>query len=44
MLEKWKLAVDNIQGFGRLQTDLLKALDCLPNEFLIAISMNMGLA
>ena len=36
MLEKWKLAVDNKKTFGALLTDLSKAFDCLPHDFLVA--------
>ena len=35
MLEKWKSAVDNKRNFGTLLTDLSKAFDCLPHDFLL---------
>ena len=36
MLEKSKRPVDNSKMFGALQTDILKAFDCLGHELLIA--------
>ena len=36
MLEKWKSVVDKRKSFGALLTDLSKAVDCLPHEFLFA--------
>ena len=36
MLEKSKRPVDNSKMFGALQTDILKAFDCLGYELLIA--------
>ena len=40
--ETCKLAVDNSQAFGTLLTDLSKAFDCLPDEYLIAESNAHG--
>ena len=36
LIEKWKKSVDNGGVFGTLLTNLSKACDCLPHEFLIA--------
>ena len=36
MIEKWKKAVDNGNVFGAIPTDLPKAFDCLPHDFIIA--------
>ena len=36
MIEKWRKFLDAGGAFGALLTDLSKALDCLPNELLIA--------
>ena len=36
LIEKWKKSVDNGGAFGALLTDLSKACDYLPHEFLIA--------
>ena len=36
LIEKWKKSVDNGGAFGALLTDLSKAFDCLPHEFLFA--------
>ena len=35
LIEKWKKSVDNGGGFGALLSDLSKAFDCLPHEFLL---------
>ena len=35
MSDKCKLAIGNSQAFATLLTDLSKAFDCLPDEFLI---------
>ena len=36
MIEKWKKTVDNGDDFGALLTDLSKAFDCSPHDFIIA--------
>ena len=36
MIEKWKKSLDNKDSFGTLLTDLSKAFDCIPHDFMIA--------
>ena len=36
LIEEWKNSVDNGGAFGALLTDLSKACDCVPQEFLNA--------
>ena len=36
LLEKWRESIDRVLEFGIFQTDLSKALDCLPHDLFIA--------
>ena len=36
MIDKWKKAVYRNKAFGALLTDLLKALDCICHDLLVA--------
>ena len=44
MLEKRKLAFNNIEAFGILSTDISKAVDCLSHDQLIAKLHSYGLS
>ena len=43
MLEIWKGATDNNQGFSALLTDFSKAFDCLSHDLLIPKLLAYGL-
>ena len=44
MLERWKVAIDNIEAFGALLIDMSKAVACQSHDLLIAKLNSYGLS
>ena len=44
MTDKWKKEVDNNKVFGALNTDLLRAFDCICHDLLVAKLYAYGLS